>query len=136
MAHKNLLLTNVLIIINHITLFQEPSNTPQLISSTTVSKPTEAQPEPSTTTTTMAPVVNTEYVEPQPENSAPIIKTRLPKISVTSGKSFTYHVPEDIFYDNEDMTNLRLQLTETDGNELKPTSWFQFNAETREIYGL
>ena len=89
-----------------------------------------------TTSSTTASVAITDYVEPRIENSPPIIKSRLPKIQVTSGKSFTYHVPEDIFYDNEDMTNLRLQLTETDGNELKQTSWFQFNAETRDIYGL
>lgn len=77
-----------------------------------------------------------DYVEPKIENSPPMIKSRLQKLAVTSGKSFTLLVPDDTFYDNEDLSNLRLELTDMDGRELKSNSWLQFNAETKEIYGL
>lgn len=77
-----------------------------------------------------------DYIEPKMENTPPMIKTRLPKLPVTSGKSFKLSVPEDTFYDNEDLTNLRLELTDKEGRELKSNSWLQFNAETKEIYGL
>ncbi|XP_030373916.1 uncharacterized protein LOC115623622 isoform X1 [Scaptodrosophila lebanonensis] len=79
---------------------------------------------------------STDYVEPHNENSAPIIKTRLQKLAVTSGKAFTFLVPEDTFFDTEDLKNLRLELTDKDGQELKHNSWLQFNAEKRELYGL
>lgn len=85
-----------------------------------------------TTTTTAVP----DYVEPKIENSPPIIKLRLQKLAVTSGKSFKFTIPEDTFYDNEDMNNLRLEITDKDGHELKTNSWLQFNSEAREIYGL
>ncbi|XP_070850716.1 uncharacterized protein Dg isoform X1 [Drosophila suzukii] len=81
--------------------------------------------------------VSTDYVEPQPEeNSPPIIKTRLQKLAVTSGKAFTFHVLPETFYDAEDQGNLRLALTDKDGHELKANSWLQFNADKRELYGL
>uniref|UniRef100_A0A1A9VY29 Dystroglycan 1 n=1 Tax=Glossina austeni TaxID=7395 RepID=A0A1A9VY29_GLOAU len=85
-----------------------------------------------TTTTTAVP----DYVEPKIENSPPIIKLRLQKLAVTSGKSFKFTIPDDTFYDNEDMNNLRLEITDKDGHELKTNSWLQFNSEAREIYGL
>eukprot|EP00099_Drosophila_melanogaster_P014955 NP_523756.1 dystroglycan, isoform A [Drosophila melanogaster] len=81
--------------------------------------------------------VSTDYMEPQPEeNSPPIIKTRLQKLAVTSGKAFTFHVLPETFYDAEDQGNLRLALTDKDGHELKANSWLQFNADKRELYGL
>lgn len=61
---------------------------------------------------------------------------RLQKLAVTSGKAFSFIVPEETFFDAEDQTNLRLELTDKDGHELKPTSWLQFNADKRELYGM
>lgn len=89
------------------------------------------QPETSSPTD-----ASTDYAEARPENTLPIIKMRLQKHAVTSGKAFIYVVPEDTFYDAEDQTNLRLELTDKDGHELKANSWLQFNADKREIYGL
>ncbi|XP_041448030.1 dystroglycan isoform X7 [Drosophila obscura] len=99
----------------------------------TVATTTRATPEATSTVSTFA---STDYVEPQPENSVPIIKTRLQKLAVTSGKAFTMIVPEDTFWDAEDQGNLRLELTDKDGHELKSNSWLQFNADKRELYGL
>lgn len=80
--------------------------------------------------------VVTTTIESKVENSSPLVKSRMQKIAVTSGKAFMVTVPEDTFYDDEDMTNLRLELTDRDGQELKMNSWLQFNAEKRQIYGL
>ncbi|XP_004444479.3 uncharacterized protein Dg isoform X8 [Drosophila pseudoobscura] len=99
----------------------------------TVATTTPASPEATSTVSTFS---STDYVEPQPENSVPIIKTRLQKLAVTSGKAFTMIVPEDTFWDAEDQGNLRLELTDKDGHELKSNSWLQFNADKRELYGL
>ncbi|KAH8411066.1 hypothetical protein KR222_011272 [Zaprionus bogoriensis] len=99
-------------------------------------------PSTTTTTTTRQPELtsttdaSTDYVEPRQENIAPIIKMRLQKQAVTSGKAFSFVVPMDTFDDAEDQTNLRLELTDSNGHELKPTSWLQFNADKRELYGL
>ncbi|XP_039229080.1 dystroglycan isoform X1 [Drosophila yakuba] len=98
-----------------------------------VATTTAATPESSSSGT----FVSTDYMEPQPEeNSPPIIKTRLQKLAVTSGKAFTFHVLPETFYDAEDQGNLRLALTDKDGHELKANSWLQFNADKRELYGL
>ncbi|XP_070068337.1 uncharacterized protein Dg isoform X5 [Drosophila takahashii] len=94
---------------------------------------TASTPESSSSST----FVSTDYVEPQTEeNTPPIIKTRLQKLAVTSGKAFTFHILPDTFYDAEDQGNLRLALTDKDGHELKANSWLQFNADKRELYGL
>lgn len=60
----------------------------------------------------------------------------MPKQPVTAGKPFSIAVPLETFFDQEDGTNLRLALLDRADNELKPSSWIQFNPETREIYGL
>jgi len=99
-----------------------------------VATTTASTPESSSSSSNF---VSTDYMEPQPEeNSPPIIKTRLQKLAVTSGKAFTFHVLPETFYDAEDQGNLRLALTDKDGHELKANSWLQFNADKRELYGL
>ncbi|KAI8127139.1 Dystroglycan [Lucilia cuprina] len=107
------------------------TTSPTTIITTTQSTPAAATPEVVSSTTALP-----DYVEPKIENSPPMIKSRLQKLAVTSGKSFKLSVPEDTFYDNEDLSNLRLELTDKEGRELKSNSWLQFNAETKEIYGL
>ncbi|XP_034652929.1 uncharacterized protein LOC117891532 isoform X6 [Drosophila subobscura] len=113
---------------NNEQLFPGSSVPPSSVATTT-----PATPEATSTVSTFA---STDYVEPQPENSVPIIKTRLQKLAVTSGKAFTMIVPEDTFWDAEDQSNLRLELTDKDSHELKSSSWLQFNADKRELYGL
>ncbi|XP_037915697.1 uncharacterized protein LOC119654387 isoform X2 [Hermetia illucens] len=113
-----------------------PSTTPTtttIPTTTSTTTTTTTTPKP-TTTTTMEP--STEYIEPEPTNSPPLIKNRLPKQPVTAGKPFSFIVPSETFYDSEDGTNLRLELFDKAGNTLKPTSWIQFNPENKEIYGL
>uniref|UniRef100_A0A1I8MQA2 Dystroglycan 1 n=1 Tax=Musca domestica TaxID=7370 RepID=A0A1I8MQA2_MUSDO len=100
---------------------------------------TQSSSSPSLSTTPELPSTTSaipEDIEPIVENTPPMIKSRLQKLAVTSGKSFQFAIPEDTFYDTEDMTNLRLELTDKEGRELKSNSWLQFNAETKEVYGL
>lgn len=113
-----------------------PTTTPTtttIPTTTSTTTTTTTTPKP-TTTTTMEP--STEYIEPEPTNSPPLIKNRLPKQPVTAGKPFSFIVPSETFYDSEDGTNLRLELFDKAGNTLKPTSWIQFNPDNKEIYGL
>lgn len=125
------------------------SVTPTLIASSTMvgvdhasSIPSTTSPSVSTTETRKDGDVDSDLeigattIETKVENTAPMVKSRLQKVAVTSGKAFVVTVPEDTFYDEEDMSNLRLELTDRDGLELKINSWLQFNAEKRQIYGL
>jgi hypothetical protein len=50
--------------------------------------------------------------------------------------SFSLIVDAETFYDNEDGTDLQLELFDKNEHALKPSSWIQFNPDTREIYGL
>lgn len=65
-----------------------------------------------------------------------MIKSRLPKQPVTAGKVFSLIVPQELFVDNEDGINLRLELLDKNELALPQNSWIQFNPEKREIYGL
>lgn len=99
--------------------------------------PATTTPAPTTTTsTTTTPSTTTEFVEPEPSNYAPTIKNRLAKQPVTAGKIFSFIVPLETFQDTEDGHNLRYALLDKAEEELKPTSWIQFNPITREVYGL
>ncbi|XP_032591231.1 uncharacterized protein LOC6561047 isoform X3 [Drosophila grimshawi] len=111
------------------------SVSPNLAGNNELATPTTTirQPQLEVSSTTDA---STDYVEPRGENSVPIIKMRLQKLAVPSGKAFRFVVPAETFFDAEDQTNLRLELTDKDGYELKPSSWVQFNADKRELYGL
>lgn len=87
--------------------------------------------------TTTVPTTTTEaYIEPENVNNAPMIKARLAKLAVTAGKPFNHIVPMDTFYDSEDGTNLKLELLDKHERPLEAKSWIQYNAETRNIYGL
>lgn len=121
----------------------EAKTLPSTVAITSTTTTTEATTSTTTTTTTTpAPtttstsVPTTEYIEPEPLNNPPIIRNRLPKLPVTAGKSFTSVVPLETFFDTEDGTNLHLTMLDRNFNELKANSWVQYNAETREIYGL
>ncbi|XP_054740800.1 uncharacterized protein LOC129246213 isoform X2 [Anastrepha obliqua] len=115
---------------------QTASTTPAASSPTTLLTSPTISPVTVSSDTVSPAVSSTDYAEPKMENTPPMIRTRLQKFAVTSGKAFSYSVPQDTFYDTEDLTNLRLDLTDKDGRELKASSWLQFNPETHVLYGL
>ncbi|XP_073811245.1 dystroglycan isoform X3 [Musca autumnalis] len=112
--------------------FASSTNPPTQTTTQSSSSPAVSTTQELPSTTSAVP----DYIEPVVENTPPMIKSRLQKLAVTSGKSFKFAIPDDTFYDTEDMTNLRLELTDKEGRELKSNSWLQFNAETKEVYGL
>lgn len=103
---------------------------------TTVTQPTTSTTTPLPTTTTIQTTTTEAYIEPENINNAPVIKSRLVKLAVTAGKPFNHIVPLSTFYDAEDGTNLKLELLDKQERPLEAKSWIQFNAETRNIYGL
>ncbi|XP_064552080.1 uncharacterized protein Dg isoform X1 [Drosophila montana] len=112
------------------------SSVPNLASNELATSASTTTRQPQLEVSSSSTDASTDYVELRQENSVPIIKMRLQKLAVPSGKSFSFVVPTETFFDAEDQTNLRLELTDKDGHELKPTSWLQFNADKRELYGL
>lgn len=112
--------------------------TPITTASTETSSSEAATTTPATTTasTTQTPITTVQTTEAEPENSPPMIKARLAKLAVTAGKPFNHIVPLDTFYDPEDGTNLKFELLDKYEKPLESKSWIQFNAETRNIYGL
>ncbi|XP_036332138.1 uncharacterized protein LOC118743513 isoform X2 [Rhagoletis pomonella] len=119
---------------SHSTIDQYGSSPTTTISSSTTSTYSTT---PTTVSEAISPSAGSgDYVEAKVENTPPMIRTRLQKFAVTSGKAFSYSVPQDTFFDTEDLTNLRLDLTDKDGRELKASSWLQFNPETHVLYGL
>lgn len=112
-----------------------PTTTSTTEASTTTTA-TSTSTESSTSTTTPL-ITTTEIIEiDEPINTNPIIRTRMPKQPLTAGKPFSLKIPLDIFYDDEDGTNLRLELLDKFNGQLKQSSWIQFDRDTREIYGL
>uniref|UniRef100_A0A1S4GP29 Dystroglycan 1 n=1 Tax=Anopheles gambiae TaxID=7165 RepID=A0A1S4GP29_ANOGA len=134
----------------------EPSTTPTTVtmptttpSTTTTTTTTEAPTTTTTTTTSTTTTTTTTTTEAstttstmltteldEPTNLPPIIRNRIPKQAIPAGKVFRYQVPLETFHDNEDGNNLSLELLDARDQPLKPSSWIQFNEDTKEIYGL
>lgn len=75
---------------------------------------------------------------PPIHNKAPSRRNSIGQINATVGEILRYRIPDDIFYDFEDGSTQYLALTflSADGLQLPETSWIQFNARTKELYGL
>lgn len=69
-------------------------------------------------------------------NVPPRVDRRVPKTAVTAGKPFVIKVEQNVFYDEEDKTNLQLQLFDKNQQPIPATSWIRFDPSKREIYGL
>lgn len=93
-----------------------------------------------TTTTTQSTnpdsVPDTNESDYTDNNNSPYVDKRIPKAAVVAGKPFSIEIEEDVFQDEEDGTNLRLELLNKDKSEINASSWIQFDASKRSIYGL
>lgn len=98
---------------------------------TIVDPSTEA---PSLSISSEAPVESIDYEDN--ENIPPRVATRLPKVATTAGKPFTIKIDDNLFYDEEDKNNLKLELLEKNGDPIPAMSWIRFDLAKREIYGL
>lgn len=66
----------------------------------------------------------------------PRVEKRIQKTAVTAGKPFSITIDQNVFYDEEDKYDLKLELLDKQGNVLQSSTWIRFNSQKREIYGL
>ena len=71
-------------------------------------------------------------------NTAPKLLNHIDRIKIFEGQGLRYIVPNDTFYDMEDMStrNLSLQMTSIDSVALLTTSWVLLNESSQMVYGL
>ena len=120
-----------------------PSTTTTVVATTTeettvaTQTPTTVMPTTESTTERTVHYEDTDDDEEEEQrNTPPKITNRLQKVTVTAGKPFIVVVPVNVFYDQEDETNLKLELVDKNEQPLQTAQWIQFDAEKREIYGL
>lgn len=77
-----------------------------------------------------------ESIDYDDANFPPRVDKRIPKTAVTAGKPFVIKVEQNVFYDEEDKTNLNLDLLDKNQQPIAATSWIRFDPLKREIYGL
>lgn len=103
-------------------------------SSTTVQTTIDMTSEaPSLSVSSEAPIDSLDYED---TNIPPRVEKRIPKSVATSGKPFSIKIDENVFYDEEDKTNLQLQLLDKNGQPIREPSWVRFDPAKREVYGL
>ena len=68
----------------------------------------------------------------------PKIIKEIKTISISKCGYFSYKIPENTFYDNQDgnTRNLNLSLFTIKNNPLKKSSWLQFNSQQQVIYAV
>ena len=71
-------------------------------------------------------------------NTPPEIYNHIDRLNVFQGQGLRFVIPNDTFYDKEDLhtPNLRLEMLTIDGDALLRTSWLLLNSSRQEIYGL
>ncbi|XP_025830244.1 uncharacterized protein LOC108735390 isoform X2 [Agrilus planipennis] len=74
----------------------------------------------------------------EPTNFPPILRNAVDHINASVGELLVYRVPDDTFYDPEDVEgrNLRMFLLTSDRKPLPPDNWLQFDSKNREFYGI
>ncbi|XP_053147809.1 dystroglycan 1 isoform X2 [Hemicordylus capensis] len=90
----------------------------------TVSPPTQGRP--------------TTVGTPRVPNDPPDLKNHIDRVDAWVGTYFELKIPSDTFYDKEDTTTDKLQLTMKleDEQPLEENSWVQFNSTSQLMYGL
>ena len=71
-------------------------------------------------------------------NDPPELYNHIDRLNVFQGQGLRYFIPNDTFYDKEDMftPNLLLDMRTINNEELLSTSWILLNSSQQEIYGL
>nr|XP_034983612.1 dystroglycan-like [Zootoca vivipara] len=72
-----------------------------------------------------------------PINTSPRVVNAINWITATIGHNFSFSVPPDTFYDQEDgnTTQLTLGINPADGSPTGSESWLQFNSDYQTMYG-
>ncbi|XP_043463700.1 dystroglycan isoform X3 [Leptopilina heterotoma] len=71
-------------------------------------------------------------------NYNPILRNQIDRLNCTLGQLFVFKVPEDTFFDKKDGSTrkLNLSLRNSDGSEISPDEWLQFDSKNQEFYGV
>ncbi|KAF5283842.1 hypothetical protein FQA39_LY04662 [Lamprigera yunnana] len=71
-------------------------------------------------------------------NLPPILRNAVDHLNATTGDLLLFRVPDDTFYDPEDVdpNNLKLQLYTADREPLPSDHWLQFDSKNKEFYGV
>nr|XP_056723035.1 dystroglycan 1 [Euleptes europaea] len=106
-----------------------PSKTPGTTRSPIIKQETASPPSRVRTTTIGTPRV---------PNDPPELKNHIDRVDAWVGTYFELKIPSDTFYDKEDTTTDKLQLTMKLLGEqpLEENSWVQFNSTSQLMYGL
>ncbi|XP_028574402.1 dystroglycan 1 [Podarcis muralis] len=113
-------------------------------------RPTKIPRPPKTPGTTKSPFIPPERVSPPTRirtttvgtprvpNDPPELKNHIDRVDAWVGTYFELKIPSDTFYDKEDTTTDKLQLTMKleDEKPLEENSWVQFNSTSQLMYGL
>ena len=75
---------------------------------------------------------------PPTDNTPPRLYNHIDRLDVFQGQGLRFHIPNDSFYDKEDMytPNLSLDMRTIKGDKLLNTSWILLDSSRQEIYGL
>lgn len=73
-----------------------------------------------------------------PANLPPILRNPVDHVNATIGDLLLFRVPDDTFYDPEDVepNNLKIQLYTGDREPLPNDHWLQFDSKNKEFYGV
>ncbi|XP_026529120.1 dystroglycan [Notechis scutatus] len=112
----------------------KPSKTPRPPKPPRTTKPSLVDKTVSSTTRIRTTPVGIPHVP----NDPPALKNHIDRVDAWVGTYFELKIPSDTFYDKEDTTTDKLQLTMKLENEkaLEETSWVQFNSTSQLMYGL
>lgn len=73
-----------------------------------------------------------------PTNFSPILRNPVDHINATVGELLVFKVPDDTFYDPEDVDSrtLKMSLLTVDREQIPTDHWLQFDGKNREFYGI
>ena len=85
----------------------------------------------------MANTVKTKLAATQTIKTVPLVQRPLPFLKAFICNSFSYRIPEDTFFDQEDgnTRNLHVELLTINEKKLPKTSWIQFVESSQVVYG-
>lgn len=70
------------------------------------------------------------------KNHPPLRRNQVDRVNASIGQLLVFKVPQDTFYDQEDGTDLKLNLITYERKELDPKYWLQFDSKNQEFYGV
>ncbi|XP_048355194.1 uncharacterized protein LOC125434203 isoform X2 [Sphaerodactylus townsendi] len=111
---------------------------PSLHTGTSIFSLTPSEESSCCTETTQTPWLLTSQVIPTGQtNTSPRVVSAINWITATIGHKFSFSVPSDTFYDQEDGGTplLTLGMYPADGSPMGPENWLHFNSQFQTMHG-